>query len=204
MAELDLAALPDRLDDATLADLRAIAAAPPPAPQRSTDEHFSSCMKALDILPRRAADEMGGKLQYKLYRRMLGGYSDGALSYLVEAALARCAWFPTIAECMDLLRAFPNAEVHAARRDKAIGLHQREMQHRQDAIIARLERRELSDTQIASLPEHIQRIGWTKGLLWKFKDGTFTVRPDPGRLSPDELQEVRDWVAVNSDRLVLG
>lgn len=175
-----------------------------PKPQACDELHLARCLKSLDILPRRAIDEKAGKLAKRIYERKLAGYSNEALTFLVEKGLDRFHWFPTIAECIELLRDWPNAEVALERRQTATALVQREMQFRQDAVIAKLERRELTAAQIADLPDHVKRIGWTKGLLWKLKDGTHLPRPDPGKISPEELAEVRAWVSANSDNLVLG
>lgn len=203
-SKLNLAALPKRLDDATCAELRGIVAAPLPLPQCSDELHLARCLKALDILPRRSMDEKTAKIATKLYQKKLAGYSNEALSYLVDKGLEQFQWYPTIAECLDVLRDWPNAEIALDRRTKAQALLHREMQHRQDGVIAKLERRELTAAQIAALPDHVKQIGWTKALLWRLKDGTHLPRPDPGRLSPEELDAQRAWVRANMENLVLG
>jgi hypothetical protein len=202
--DLDLTTLPDRLDDQTLTMLREIALSPLPEPERCPEAHFNQCMLALNILPRRAADDVSGKLMLKLYRSILGAFSHDAMSYLAKQGLIDCQWFPTPNECLRMLQAWPNREVASARHDKASLLAQREYQHRLDETLAMLERRELDDDEVSALPRQAKAIGWTKGYLWKFADGTHAVRPNIMALEGDALVAARDWVRENADRIVHG
>jgi hypothetical protein len=201
---LDLAALPARLDDGTVKLLREISTSPLPEPSRCADDHLTLCLKSLDILPRRAMDEKGGKLAVKLYRAKLGGFSNEALSYLVEFGLERFHFYPTIAECLETLRDWPNTEIAIQRRDHATHLIQREMNARLDEAVGLMQRRELTDDQVNALPAPILMVAWTKGFLWKFTDGTFAVRPDIMILSEGEAQAAREWVQANADRIVFA
>src|SRR5690349_1517654 len=93
-----LATLPARLDDQMLAQVDAIANAQLPALAPSSEKHFSQCLKSLAILPRQSSDQAKGELMTRLYHRQLGHLPAAAMSYLVDHALKRCRWFPTIAE----------------------------------------------------------------------------------------------------------
>lgn len=185
--------------------LRELVTAPLPSPQRADEEVFAQCMKSLDILPRRTGgSEERGKLFFQWYRGKLSGFSDDALRYLASKALDRCHFFPTIAECLEILRAWPNAEIAIQRRDRATHLIQREMNTRLDEDLELMRRRLLSDEQVNRLAPHIQLAGWTKAYLWKFTDGTFAVRPDILALPEDEAEAARTWVRENSDRIVFA
>lgn len=57
----------------------------------------------LAVLPRRNSDDLGGELFVAAYQKMLGSYPKAAVSFVTEQALARCKWFPTIAECLEIM-----------------------------------------------------------------------------------------------------
>ena len=197
-ALMDLTTLPARIDDETMGLLREIATAALPTPVSCDDEHFARCMKSLDILPRRA-DDTGGPLRLKLYRRKLGGFENGALSFLVDRGLERFQFFPSIKECLDLLRAFPNRDRDAGRRGHAKSLIEREQQHRlHDAILA-MRRREFSQTEIDALPAKWKQIAAEKMLLWAWPDGRFTVRRNVEAMDADEAEAERERVRAMMD-----
>jgi len=54
-------------------------------------------------LPMRSTDDDGGKLMAATYARMLGHHSREALLFMAEQAVAMCKWFPTIAECGEII-----------------------------------------------------------------------------------------------------
>ncbi|WP_310530702.1 hypothetical protein [Novosphingobium sp.] len=148
---------------------------PLPAEQTCDEAHLAACMKSLDILPRRA-DDTGGMLRLKLYQRKLGGYSNDALSFLTSKALEQCHWFPTIAECLNILAGFPNREVATDRRDTAKVLIRREANARMDDDLGLLKNRRMSQEQIDALPEFTKRVATERCTLWACKDGTHIAR----------------------------
>ena len=184
--EVDLASLPARLDDGMMAMLREIRDSALPAPASSDEVWFAQCMKAMDILPRRQDDQLGGKMRFGLYKRHLEGYSNEALSYLAEQATSTCHFYPSIAECLDILKAWPNRNRDAERQEKAGHLYQRELNARMDETMGRLERRELTDEQANALPEFWKRVAVEKGYLRKLKDDTHRVWPEVLNLSEEE------------------
>jgi hypothetical protein len=175
-----------------------------PSPQRADEEVFAQAIDSLNILPRRPMDDKTGKLFVKWYRAKLRGFSNDALRFLVARGLERFQFYPTIAECLEILRAWPNAEIATNRRHKAKHLIQREMNTRMDEDMELLRRRLLSDEQVNRLPPHIVHAGWTKAYLWKFTDGTFAVRPDILAMPDAEAEAARAWFAANTDRIVLA
>lgn len=57
----------------------------------------------LAVLPKRGSDELSGELLANAYRRMLGHHTKAEINFLTEQVLGRCKWFPTIAECVEIL-----------------------------------------------------------------------------------------------------
>lgn len=57
----------------------------------------------LAMLPRKNSDDLSGELMAEGYQMMLGGLTASQLDTLTHAVLARCKWFPTIAECKAIM-----------------------------------------------------------------------------------------------------
>lgn len=55
------------------------------------------------MLPKKAGDDIDGELLAKGYYRMLGHLTSRAMNDLTEIVLGECKWFPTIAECRELM-----------------------------------------------------------------------------------------------------
>lgn len=189
---LDLENLPKRLDDRTLALLKEISDSPLPAPVRADDEHFAKCLRSMAILPGRKEDEISGKLRHKLYSAKLQSFSNEALSYLVSKVLDQCQWFPSIAECLAILRTWPSREVAEQRQSKANVLFQAEMQTRLNEALQQLSTRSLDQAAIDAMPVKTKRIAAEKGYLWAWPDGRFTVRVDILALSPEQQEAERE------------
>jgi hypothetical protein len=109
--DLDLTALPERLDDQTLERVQAIASAPLPPPRPCDETHLTKCLRVmLSVLPRKTSDELSGELFVAAYQRKLRDFSNDAISYMSDKALETCRWFPTIAECMELASEAPRTD----------------------------------------------------------------------------------------------
>lgn len=191
LTDLDLTRLPRRLDDGTMATLREIANSPLPPAQHCDDEHFARCMKALDILPRRRDDEIGGQLKFGIYKRHLGGFSNDAMSWLVSEATRTMDWFPTPAQCLTVLRAWPNRDVAAARRDVAQSRIQQENQSRLEDALDRLGKRQGDQAWIDVLPEQWKAIAAERCFLWAWPDGRYTVRHAIEMMPPEQQEQIR-------------
>lgn len=188
IADLDLAALPARLDDETLEMVKAIAAAPitplPPCDER----HFNQCLRImLSVLPKRSADEVSGELFVAAYHRKLADKSNAAISFLADKAMERCRWFPTIAECLEILSEFRRNDemIHKEldRRRLAGELARKEREARSDDALAEhaVKAGFLTQEDVDALPEYLVSLGLTCGSLRKDDEGI--VRPwfnEPG------------------------
>jgi hypothetical protein len=82
------------------------------------------------VLPRQAVDDLGGELFVEAYRRQLGEYPTDAISYLADEAMRRCKWFPTIAECHEIISGWRRWDADTLRRATAINLYHAELDAR--------------------------------------------------------------------------
>lgn len=203
-----LAGLPDRIGDADLAKVDDIASAALAPLHPASPEHFASCLRSLSILPRRADDDCTGEQRIRLYARMLGDQPAEAMSYLTRTALGRCQWFPTIAECLEIVGGWMRSGEDVIARSRAMAAASRERQARFDETLAALKARSLSQAEIDALPDRTKRIAADKGWLWAWPDGRFTVRPDITLMTEDQAAAERQanaemfahWDALTSAR----
>lgn len=81
--------------------------------------HFLKCLRLWQaMLARRAGDEIDGELVARGYWRMLGEkLTEHEMSDLTEMVLDRCKWFPTVAECREIMgeRSYANPFYRTAR-----------------------------------------------------------------------------------------
>lgn len=76
------------------------------------------------MLPKKAGDEISGELLAAGYHRMLGHLSEAEMSALTEMVLERCKWFPTVAECREIMAGQSYANpFYLARRSAELDRH---------------------------------------------------------------------------------
>lgn len=178
-AALDLANLPERLTDEQLMMVRAMAEQPLPELLPCDERHLAMCLRMmLAVLPRQQTDEIGGELFVAAYERQLGGYCDDAISWLSDKAMQTCRWFPTIAECLDLLEGWYRNDEHVQRRNLARSLAYREQSHRNRPLWKRTLPPPLTQEAIDSLPDPLVRIGLSAGWLVQDEGGKIVAAPD--------------------------
>lgn len=171
---LDLVNLPVRLDDQMLAAVEKLANLPLPALQPCDDRHFAQCIRImLATLSKRNSDDLSGDLLLAAYRRILGHHPREAIDYLCLEVLARCKWFPSIAECSEILAGWKRKD----NRPIAAARARHERQARLEEAMVALERGELTGEQIGAMPERFLQIALTRGLVWFDPDGTYRPRP---------------------------
>lgn len=179
--DLDLTTLPSRLDDAMLARVRAIADSPLPPPNPCSETHLSKVLRVmLSVLPRRNADDVSGELFVGAYQRKLGHLPDTAITHIADQAMERCKWFPTIAECLELLNGWRRDDEHTARKAKASLLVRDERRAREDeerAFRWRDKSADLTQEQVNAMQPHVLRLGVACGAIVENEDGTH--RPAP-------------------------
>jgi hypothetical protein len=67
-------------------------------------DHFLKCLRLWEaMMPKKAGDDVAGELLARGYFRMLGHLGEAEMSALTEMVLERCKWFPTVAECREIM-----------------------------------------------------------------------------------------------------
>lgn len=108
-----------------------LARAPLPPLPTCDEAHFLKCMRTmLAVLPKRATDELSGELLTNTYRRMLGDRTQAEISFLTEQVIARCKWFPTVAECREILDEWVRNDAAAKAKNMALIRMKREEEAR--------------------------------------------------------------------------
>lgn len=131
----------------------------------------------LATLPRRQADDVSGELFVAAYERQLGHLNKSQVNYLLDKALQNCRWFPTIAECLELIEGWRRNDEHTERRFKAKMLVAKEDDARRDDTYEWCEKSMMNMTQsfVDGLPPTLQRVGLKCGAL--YTDDTGKIRP---------------------------
>jgi hypothetical protein len=179
------ASLPARLDDAALALVEAVASAPLAPLPPCDGAYFQNCLRSLSILPRRGDDEVTGELRVSLYQRHLRHLPRAAMTYLVDQALIRCSFFPSIRECQEIAAEWVRPEGKV--RIGAERLARREREARFDELMTRIGRGDIDQAEIDALPERTRMIAAERCLLLRGDDGAYRLRPD--RLATGEPME---------------
>jgi hypothetical protein len=131
IANLDLERLPERLDDSQLAMVRQIAEAPLPSLPPCDERHFMQCLRVMiAVLPRQASDDLTGEIFVGAYQRQLAYWPADAITYMMDQATRQCQWFPTIADCLEILSGWRRADADTLRKGRAEGLYRREVNAR--------------------------------------------------------------------------
>lgn len=75
---------------------------PRPVGEIAFGKHF----EYLSVLPSKNVDEALGEKSATVYYALLGGYSAGAISYLVRRATETLDWYPTPKQCLDIIAGY--------------------------------------------------------------------------------------------------
>lgn len=114
------------------------------------------------VLPKRNMDDATGSTVFSVYYRMIGHMPRPAIAFLAEQAIATCKWFPTVAECKEILARWkappsPQPAAHKAMID--------ELQARLDRDMDALRAGTVTQATIDAWPLRWRQVGWTKGYL---------------------------------------
>jgi hypothetical protein len=171
--ELSLADLPDRLDDTLLAAVETIARSPLPQLPSCDERHLAKCLRLmLAVLPRQQTDELGGELFVEAYRRHLAEWPDEAISFLANEATGRCRWFPTIAECREILQGWRRSDEATARQARAAALAARERNLRySERLPPAVPPPPLTQADVDAMNPKLIEIGLACGALVRDADG---------------------------------
>jgi hypothetical protein len=162
---LDLTALPERLDDRTLAAVKEIAAAPVPCLPSCDPTTLNQTLRMmLSALPRRHSDDISGELFVAAYQRKLGNLPKPQIDYLCDRALERCRWFPTIAECLEIVAEWRRRDEYTRRRAEAAEMAMRE-EMRRKADARKAKQASLTQQGVDNLCPELRAMGLKCGAL---------------------------------------
>lgn len=171
---LNLEALPERLTDSQLGELVALTKEQLPAAEPCDDRHFAQCFRLMSaVLPKQSKDELAGKLFVAAYQRILQTYPKDAISFLAEQSMTRCRWFPTIAECLEILQEWRRNDVETRKRSRILQAIRHEQEaRRSEAYAAKRVIRPMTADEVAALSEPMVALGLSCGALKRLDDGT--------------------------------
>lgn len=160
-----------------LAKVEAIANAPLPAPETCGEEHFAKVLRTLlAVMPKRGSDDISGALLIEAYEAKLSGYPKEQISFLGDRAMERCQWFPSIAECIQIMEGWERSDQHVVRQRRAAAAARHEREARFDDMMARLAAGKVDQEEINRLDPWTKEVAETRGHLRREDDGRYTSR----------------------------
>jgi hypothetical protein len=179
--ELNLEALPDRLDDTMLARVDSIARSPLPALPPCDSYRLGQALRMMQsTLPRRHADDVSGELFVAAYERHIGHYSQDAIDHLCDQSIRTCKWFPTVAECLEILSGWRRADAAVMRQRQAERAAARERNLRYDESQKPIEPLPaLTQADVDAMDETMVRLGLGVGSLIRDEQGQVRPAPEP-------------------------
>jgi hypothetical protein len=179
-----LRALPDRLNDQQLAEVRDIARRSIPPAVPVSPMQFAKAMRRLSVLSRRADDDSTGEVRLEVYGRMLGHYPAEAIAYMTRAILATEQWFPSPAQCLRVIERWSRSDDAVRAQALARSRYEAENTLRWQELCDRFRRAclgeiEIPQGEIDALPDLIKRRLDCEMLLRFGLDGVWRVRRKP-------------------------
>lgn len=177
--------------------LKAVIACPTPMIESVTPEYLNKALMAmLAVLPRQGKDAATGAMMVKQYVLKLGKHPKGAIDHLWSASIDRLRWFPTVSECNEIIAEWVS-RAQELKHAKSIAESKicREKDLRFRDALDKLRRREVAQADVDAFPENWKAYAAEQGFLWRLRDGTYLIRPDPMYMSIEELEAHRARVA---------
>lgn len=175
--KLDLANPPSRLNDQLLAEAQRMGREPLPDLPPVDGKYLAQCMRMmLAVLPRQNADEIGGELFVAAYKSHLGGFPQDAIEYLTHRATGELRWFPTIAECREIIGQWHRNDEAVHRRNLALTLAGRERlarEEEQTALAKPPAMREITMAEIEGMSDAMRALGVSCGAIIQTEDGRY-------------------------------
>jgi hypothetical protein len=146
-----------------MTELAAIAGQPLSALPPVERDDFAKIMHSMAaVLPKRNMDDATGQAMLAVYYRMIGNMPRPAIAYLAEKAISTCKWFPTVAECKDILARWkPPPPPQSAARKALFD----ELQARLDRDMDALKAGTVAQDAIDRWPPRWRQVGATQGYL---------------------------------------
>ncbi|WP_333837947.1 hypothetical protein [Novosphingobium sp.] len=177
--------------------LEAVISCPAIQPEACPPQHLDKALMAMmAALPRQGKDAVSSAVMLRQYVLKLSKHPKEAIDHLWSASIDRLKWFPTVAECNEIIAEWTSraAEQRHAK-DIAGSRIKREKQARFEDAMRSLRKGELSQAEIDALPDKWKRHAVTAGHLWLLKDGAYRARPDFLWMSDEQVEEHRQLVA---------
>ena len=193
----EIRTLPERLDDGMMRKLEAVISCPIIQPEPCPPQHLDKALMAMmAALPRQGKDAVSSAVMLRQYVLKLAKHPKGAIDHLWSASIDRLKWFPTVAECNEIIAEWTSraAEQRHAK-DIAGSRLKREKQARFDDAMRALQKGLLSQAEIDALPDKWKRHAVTLGHLWLLKNGEHRARPAFLWMSDEQVEEQRALVA---------
>lgn len=193
----EIRSLPERLDDGMIQKLEAVILCPAVQPEPCPAEHLQKALMAMmAVLPRQGKDAATGTVMIKQYLLKLAKHPKGAIDHLWSTSIDRLKWFPTVAECNEIIGEWVSraAEQRHAK-DIASSRIQREKQARFDDAMRALQKGQLNQAEIDALPDRWRLHAETVGHLWLLKNGEYRARPSFLWMTDEQIEEQRVLVA---------
>lgn len=158
------------------------------------EPHFNKCMRVmLAVLPKRVSDDVSGELFVAAYQRQLGHHPQEAISFLADAATSRCRWFPTIAECLEMVAEWRRNDDAVKIKWAATDAARREKNLRLEEARPKVEFKPLTQDDIDKMDEHLIRIGIGGGWIKRDENG----RPVLADGEPVPREDPRDIPGID-------
>ena len=149
------------ITDSECEELRSMALAMPAEHIPASRQEFAKHLQFIKAtLPTQYSDEESGQQRTAVYARILGDYSNAALSYMTARVCSELDWFPTPHQCLAILADYI---APTTRKDKALAICSQHTQAKFEQWIAALQKRQ--PVELDGKPERWLRIAETRGLL---------------------------------------
>ena len=170
--------LPEELDAEQFELVCELADGPLPALPRAADDYLTKCLRVMDsALPRRARDESSGRLMLATYKRLLGGRSEDELNFLSKTAIEELEWFPSVKQCLAILKRWHRADEHAHRRLIAQRIAEKQQVIRREKFFAAMAEGRMPQERIDRLSDSQLAEARRRNLLeWNAEEKRFELR----------------------------
>ena len=138
-------------------------------------------MAALNVLPKRRMSTEEAEAMLGLYQRHLGNMSGQQLTYMVDEAIKRHKFYPTVAELLEIAAEWQRDDEATRTRVAAEIALRRDARARLDDARARLRRTcwgvadQVTDDELQGWPEGWLRIFEAEGFLRRREDGSHFI-----------------------------
>lgn len=161
--------------------MREIASSPLPALPPSDERHFNQCIRIMSAaLPKRAVDDVSGELLLGIYQRQLGAYSNEEISFLTDQATRTRKWFPTIAECIEIIGKWRRDDEALRRKFKARDLVAAEERKReQERLVVPPDAPRIPQNEINQMPLEMRQLGLKIGHITQEQFDIAATKDEP-------------------------